>query len=88
MLWDPDDQVINEALAFAVAAIAFSGHEEDRLPQREAAMADLLKRRIGADFCRLTIAAATSQLTDEPMPSFEVMETLGRNRRRAEPTSQ
>lgn len=88
MLWDPDDQAINEALAFAVAAIAMAGSGEDRLPQRKAAMADLLQRRIGADFCRLTIAAATSQLIDEPMPSFEVMEILGRSRYGAAPTSQ
>ena len=70
MLQYPDEQAIDEALAFAVAAITMSGRKEDHLPQREAAMADLLQRRIGADFCRSFIASATSDLTGVPNPNF------------------
>jgi hypothetical protein len=88
MLRDPDDKVIDEALAFAVAAIAISSRKEDWFPQQEAAMTDLLQRRIGADNCRWTIAMATSDLTGVPNPNFHEMKTRGRSRRRAAPTSQ
>jgi hypothetical protein len=73
-----DDQIVQEALAYAVAATGLSDCTSERLLQQAAAMTEVLDQRIGTKFSSLCIRAASSDLTGLPMPSFHRIEFRGR----------